>query len=93
MKIGPLNLPQDPATPYDRRLQQVLYSWLGDAQTLLNGILNPVNYSYIVSTTADPAGAPANTPSGTVPAVYNLTNNKLWVYNTSSAAWKSVTLA
>ena len=81
MKIGPLNLPQDPATPYDRRLQQVLYSWLGDAQTLLNGLLNPVNFSYIVSVTADPSGAPANTPAGTVPSVYNVTNNKLWASN------------
>ena len=93
MKIGPVNLPLDPATPYDRRLQQILYSWLGTAQTLLNGLLNPVNYSYIVSVAADPTGAPSDTPAGTVPVVYNTANNKLWVYNASSAAWKSVTLA
>jgi hypothetical protein len=35
---------------------------------------------------------PVDTPAG-ASAVFNTTNNKLWIYNPVSAAWKSVTLA
>lgn len=37
-----------------------------------------------------PTGTPASIPSGSAPAVYDTTANKLWVYNGS---WRSVTLA
>ena len=41
------------------------------------------------------AGAKTGTPTtqtGMCPFVYDTTNNKLWIYNTPSAAWKSVAL-
>jgi hypothetical protein len=41
-------------------------------------------------------GAPTGTPAaytGRVPFIYDTTNNKLYVYNSVSSAWKSTTLA
>lgn len=47
-------------------------------------------FFYLGSVAGTPTAAPPTTYGGTVPMVYDSTNNKLYVYN---GAWKSVTLA
>jgi hypothetical protein len=47
-------------------------------------------FFYLGAVAGTPTAAPPTTYSGTVPMVYDSTNNKLYVYN---GAWKSVTLA
>ncbi len=49
--------------------------------------------SQVVVVTADPSGAPTGLIPGHTAVRFNVTNNKLWVWNTSSSAWKSSTFS
>jgi hypothetical protein len=53
-------------------------------------ILTPLGCIPVQDT--DPSGAPPDTPANHTRAVFNHTNNKLWVWNDATSAWKAITL-
>lgn len=80
MKIGPL--------PYQLTLTDEVghitvpwYNWFHKLQG---------NLDTLPTIAGAPTAVPKDIPSGRVAAVYDTTNNKLWVYN---GAWKGVVLS
>lgn len=55
------------------------------ATTATNGFL------YIPTSAGTPTGTPTS-KTGLVPMVYDTTNHKFWIYDTSASAWKGVVL-
>lgn len=48
-------------------------------------------FTFVPTIAGTPSGAPANTPSGTVPMIFDTTGVKLWIY--TGGTWKGVVVA
>ena len=66
----------------------IAYLYSGSAWKVKEAI---AGYTFIPSMAGTPSGAPASTPTGTVPMIFDTTGVKLWIY--TGGAWKGVVVA